>query len=74
MGVKSGLKKFSGGANLAHPKLTVWGVLGIVASVIAILVGIELGKYLLGKSKRVVSSVVPGAGGGMGDIRGSMGI
>ena len=75
MSVKSGVRKFAGGANLAHPKLSIWGVLGIAASVIAILVGIELGKYLLGSGKKVVGGVVPGAvGNRVGDLRGSIGI
>ncbi len=75
MSVKSGVRKFAGGANLTRPRLSVWGVLGIAASVIAILIGIGLGKYLLEGGKKVVGGVVPGVvSTRAGDLRGSIGI
>jgi len=73
MGVKSGLRKFSRGANLTHPKLTPWGVVTIAASVIAILAAIAIGKYLYDKSKKVVGGVLPGGAGKQG-IRDELGI
>jgi hypothetical protein len=63
MGVKKSLRKFSGGANMLHPKLTPWGIALIAASVIAILIGIAVGKYLLGKGKSVVGGMIPSAAG-----------
>lgn len=73
MGVRSGLRKFSQGADLTHPKLTPWGIVGITAAVVAILAGIAIGKYLWGKSKSVVGGVLPGGLGKEG-IRGELGI
>lgn len=74
MSLKSGLGKFQRGGSLT-PNLTFWGVIGVAGMVIAILIGIELGKYLLGKGKRVVGGVAPGlVGDRMGEVRGSMGI
>jgi hypothetical protein len=63
MGVKKSLRKFSGGTNMLHPKLTPWGVVLIAASVMAILIGIGLGKYLLGKGTSVVGGMIPSAAG-----------
>jgi len=62
-GIRSGIRRVSQGANLPHPKLTPWGVVGIMASVVALLGGYALGKYLYGKTKGVVGNVIPSASG-----------
>lgn len=72
-GIKPALRKFSGGANLTHPKLTFWGVLTIIASVVAILIAVDLGKKLLGKGKSVIGAATPGPSG-KGDLRARLGI
>jgi len=63
MGIKSGIRKVSRGANLTHPKLTPWGVVLIAASVAAILIGIAIAKWSVAKGKGVVGGVLPGAAG-----------
>jgi|LGOV01.1.fsa_nt_gb hypothetical protein len=72
MSLKSVGRRLSKKNDITKVSLSFWGVIGVAMFVIAVLIGMELGKYLLGKGKRVLGRSVPG--GGVAESRGAIGV
>ena len=72
MSLKSVGRRLSKKNDITKVSLSFWGVIGVAMFVIAVLIGMELGKYLLGKGKRVLGRAVPG--GGVAESRGAIGV